>query len=65
MKRNYQKEWKKEKETKVTRLLKIDKKVFEKFTAKLKEENSNRAKDEQITINGFVNQQILKYIEKN
>lgn len=65
MKRNYKKEWEKEKETKVTRLIKIDKKVFEKFTAKLKEENSNRAKDEQITINGFVNQQILKYIEKN
>lgn len=65
MKRNYKKEWEKEKETKVTRLIKIDKKVFEKFTAKLKEENSNRAKNEQITINGFVNQQILKYIEKN
>ena len=31
MERNYQKEWAKEKESKTTRLIKIDKELFEKF----------------------------------
>ena len=31
-KRDYKKEWEKEKETKVTRLIKFDKKLFEHFS---------------------------------
>lgn len=57
MARDYKKEWEKEKETKVTRLIKIDKKIFEEFKNKLDSENK--------TLNGFVNEQILKYLEKN
>lgn len=38
-KRNYKKEWEKEKETKTSRLLKIDKKLNEDFSNKLKEDN--------------------------
>lgn len=57
-KRNYKKEWEKEKETKVTRLIKFDKKIFEKFSNQLKKDNK--------TINGFVIDCVLKYLyEKN
>ena len=57
MPRNYKKEWEKEKETKATRLIKVDKKIFEEFKSKLTKDNK--------TINGFVNEQILKYLKKN
>ena len=56
MSRNYKREWEKEKETKVTRLIKIDKQIFKEFQKKLEEDNK--------TINGFVNEQILKYLKK-
>ena len=56
MSRNYKKEWQKEKESKVTRLIKIDKHIFEEFKNKLAKDNK--------TINGFVNEQILKYLKK-
>ena len=36
MPRDYKKEWEKEKETKVTRLIKIDKELFTEFSEKLK-----------------------------
>lgn len=55
MERNYKKEWEKEKETKTTRLIKIDKQLFEQFQQKLKQDNK--------TINGFVNEQIIKYLK--
>lgn len=56
MSRNYKKEWKKEKESKVSRLIKIDKDIFEEFKNKLDLEGKS--------INGFVNEQIKKYLEK-
>lgn len=56
MPRDYKKEWEKEKETKVTRLIKIDKELFTEFSEKLKKENK--------TINGFVNEQIKKYLKR-
>lgn len=56
MPRDYKKEWLKEKESKVTRLIKIDKTLFNEFTAKLKEDNE--------TINGFFNEQIKIYLNK-
>ncbi len=55
-KRDYKKEWEKEKETKVTRLIKIDKDLFVEFKSKLDEEDKN--------INGFVIEQIKKYLKK-
>lgn len=54
MERNYKKEWEKEKEKKTTRLVKIDKEIFEKLSKKLKEENK--------TFTGLVNDAILKYL---
>jgi len=54
-KRNYKKEWEKEKETKVTRLIKIDKELFAEFSEKLKKEN--------LTINGFVTDAIKKFLK--
>ncbi len=54
MKRNYKKEWEKEKETKTTRLVKIDREIFEKLSKKLKEDNK--------TFAGLVNEAILKYL---
>ncbi len=54
MERNYKKEWEKEKETKTTRLVKIDKEIFDKLSKKLKEENK--------TFSGLVNEAILKYL---
>lgn len=56
-KRNYKKEWEKEKETKVSRLIKIEKGLFEEFKNKLEQDNK--------TINGFVNEQIKKYLKQN
>ena len=57
-KRDYKKEWEKEKETKVTRLVKFDKQLFEDFSEQLKKDNK--------TINGFVIEKVLEYLnEKN
>lgn len=56
MERDYKKEWEKEKETKTTRLIKIDKKIFQEFQDKLKQDNK--------TINGFVNEKIKEYLKK-
>lgn len=53
--RNYKKEYEKEKESKVSRLVKIKKDDFEKLTFKLSKENQ--------TFSGFVNEQIKKYIK--
>lgn len=53
-KRNYKKEWEKEKETKTSRLIKIDKDLWEKLDKKLKEENK--------TFTGLVTEGILKYL---
>lgn len=59
IKRNYKKEWEKEKETKISKLVKIDKKLYEDLSKKLKEENK--------TFSGLVNEAILEYLhdEKN
>ena len=54
-KRNYKKEWEKEKETKTSRLVKIDKDLWEKLDKKLK-------KDEKRTFTGLVTEAILKYL---
>lgn len=54
LKRNYKKEWEKEKETKTSRLLKIDKKLNENFSNKLKEDN--------ISYSQFVHACISKYL---
>ncbi len=53
-KRDYKSEWKKEKETKTSRLLKIDKKLNKDFTKKLKEDN--------ISYSQFVHTCIYKYL---
>lgn len=59
VKRNYKKEWEKEKKTKTSRLIKIDKELWEKLDRKLKKENK--------TFTGLVTEAILKYLyeEKN
>ena len=61
VKRDYKKEWEKEKETKTSRLVKIDKELWEDLDAKLKAENK--------TFTGLVHDAILKYLygknEKN
>lgn len=61
IKRDYKKEWEKEKETKTSRLVKIDKELWEELDAKLKVENK--------TFTGLVHDAILKYLyegkEKN
>lgn len=56
MSRDYQKEWNKEKESKVTRLIKIDKELFEEFKSQLEKDKE--------TINGFVTKQIKLYLKK-
>ena len=56
-KRNYKKEYEKEKESKVSRLIKIDKSIFEELKNKLDADKK--------TLNGFVNEQILKYLKKD
>lgn len=53
-KRNYKKEWEKEKETKTSRLVKIDKDLWERLDKKLKEDNR--------TFTGLVTDAILKYL---
>lgn len=53
-KRDYKAEWQREKETKTSRLLKIDKKLNEKLSKKLKEDN--------ITYSQFVHVCISKYL---
>jgi len=55
-KRNYQREREKEKEKITTRLVKIDKNVFEQLQIKLSKDNKS--------FNGFVKEQIQKYLEK-
>lgn len=56
-KRNYKAEWKKEKETKTSRLLKIDKNLNKKLSEKLKADN--------ITYSTFVHICIYKYLDGN
>ena len=53
-KRDYKAEWKKEKETKTSRLLKIDKNLNKKFSEKLKKDN--------ISYSQFVHTCILRYL---
>ena len=53
-KRNYKAEWQKEKETKTSRLLKIDKKLNDNFSEKLKQDN--------ISYSRFVHICIYKYL---
>lgn len=57
IKRNYKKEWEKEKETKTSRLVKIDKDLWEELDKKLKEDNK--------TFTGLVTDAILKYLYEN
>lgn len=57
VKRDYKKEWEKEKETKTSRLVKIDKELWEELDKKLKEENK--------TFTGLVIDAILKYLYDN
>lgn len=53
-KRDYKSEWKKEKETKTSRLLKIDKKLNEEFSKKLKNDN--------LSYSEFVHNCIYRYL---
>ena len=53
-KRNYKKEWKKEKESKTSRLLKIDINLNKNFSEKLKKDN--------ITYSQFVHTCIIRYL---
>ena len=53
-KRDYKKEWEKEKETKTSRLVKIDKELYEELDKKLKSEG--------MTFTGLVIDAILKYL---
>lgn len=55
LKRDYKAEWEKEKETKTSRLLKIDKQLNENFSNKLKSDN--------ITYSQFVHTCIDKYLK--
>lgn len=54
VKRDYKREWEKEKETKTSRLVKIDKTLWEELDSKLKAENK--------TFTGLVHDAILKYL---
>lgn len=54
-KRNYKAEWQKEKETKTSRLLKIDKELNKKFSDKLKKDN--------VTYSQFVHTCIYMYLK--
>lgn len=54
IKRDYKKEWEKEKETKTSRLIKIDKDLWKKLDKKLKEENK--------TFTSIVTDAILRYL---
>lgn len=57
-KRNYKEEWKKEKETKTSRLLKIDKKLNEIFSKKLNEDNMSYSQFVHICINKYLNNEL-------
>lgn len=57
VKRNYKKEWEKEKETKTSRLVKIDKELWEELDKKLKEDSR--------TFTGLVIDAIFKYLNNN
>lgn len=54
LKRDYKAEWEKEKETKTSRLLKIDKKLNKDFSEKLKQDN--------ISYSQFVHTCIIRYL---
>lgn len=54
-KRNYKKEWEKEKETKTSRLLKIDKKLNEVFSNKLKKDNISYSQFVHYCIHNYLN----------
>lgn len=54
-KRDYKSEWKKEKETKTSRLLKIDKKLNDDFSKKLKEDNMSYSEFVHICIYKYLN----------
>lgn len=54
LKRNYKAEWEKEKETKTSRLLKIDKTLNKNFSEKLKQDN--------LTYSQFVHSCIISYL---
>lgn len=54
MKRDYKREWEKEKETKTSRLVKIDKDLWERLDKKLKEDRR--------TFASLVTEAILKYL---
>ena len=56
VKRNYKKEWEREKETKTSRLIKIDKKLWEELNTKLKAENK--------TFSGLVHEAIFRYLDE-
>lgn len=57
VKRDYKKEWEKEKETKTSRLVKIDKELFEKLDKKLKEDGK--------TFTGLVMDAIENYLNED
>lgn len=54
VKRDYKREWEKEKETRTSRLVKIDKELYEKLDKKLKEEGKS--------FTGLVIDAVLKYL---
>ena len=54
--RNYSKEYEKEKESKTTRLVKIEKQLSKELSEKLKKENK--------TFNGFVLEKVKEYFRK-
>ena len=56
IKRDYRKEWEKEKETKTSRLIKIDKDLCKELDKKLKDENKS--------FTGLVTEAILKYLHE-
>lgn len=57
-KRNYKEEWLKEKETKTSRLLKIDKKLNEIFSKKLEQDNMSYSQFVHICINKYLNNEL-------
>ena len=57
-KRNYKEEWLKEKETKTSRLLKIDKKLNENFSKKLEQDNMSYSQFVHICINKYLNDEL-------
>lgn len=55
MKRDYKKEYEKEKETKVTKTIKLDKKLYNNLKLKLNNQNK--------TFSNFIKDSINKYLE--